>query len=69
MLSALFDHRHRGNAGIREHLSQLFTLMKLDAAADRMRNILISGCIPGSFFFFYFIQKSEVFLQNLIGRV
>lgn len=34
MLFAAFDHRHRGNAGIRERLPQLFALMKLDIAAE-----------------------------------
>lgn len=66
MLFTVFDHRHRGNAGIRERLSQLFTLMKLDVAADRMRNIQLSGYSPR---FFVSIQKSKVFLQNLNGGV
>lgn len=34
MLFTAFDHRHRGNAGIRERLPQLFALMKLDIAAE-----------------------------------
>lgn len=49
VLFTVFDHRHRGNAGIRERLSQLFTLMKLDVAADRMRNIQLSGYSPRFF--------------------
>lgn len=63
MLFAVFDHRHRGNAGITERLSQLFTLMKLDFAADGMKNIQLSGNIPGffssSFFIIASIQKSD----------
>lgn len=53
----------------RASLSQLFTLMKLDIAADRMRNIQLSGYIPG----FFFCIHSEVwgFFSDFyqIGRV
>lgn len=65
MLFTVFDHRYRGNAGIRERLSQLFTLMKLDMAADGMKNIQLSGYSQG--FFLYPFRSPRFFFRA--GRV